>query len=253
MSTFSTPAIMLRRIDHGDYDLIITFLSLHNGKRTVIAKYAKKSVKRFSGILELFSVLHIVCKAGRGSLPVLQEAALIQPFPGIRKDIRKTAYASYWSEIINQWAEEGKNQTHLYELFHHVLNSLNQGHTSVEALSILFQIRFLTLAGLSPNLSACVTCRKSIERIKDIKIMFDLAKGGLVCEMCANGAKSQLTFSKGTLKQLIWVNSKELKKTERVKFTPQALKEGLGFLEAFVPYHLGKEPRSLKFLHEIRR
>jgi hypothetical protein len=31
------------------------------------------------------------------------------------------------------------------------------------------------------------------------------------------------------------------------------LKEGLEFMEAFVPYHLGKEPRSLKFLRQIRQ
>ncbi|MBU4287277.1 MAG: recombination protein O N-terminal domain-containing protein, partial [Proteobacteria bacterium] len=56
MSSFSTPAIVLRRIDFGDYDLIINFFTLNKGKISVIAKSAKKSVKRFSGVLEPFSV-----------------------------------------------------------------------------------------------------------------------------------------------------------------------------------------------------
>jgi len=46
---------MLRRTDFGDYDLIITFLSLSKGKISVIAKSAKKSTKRFAGVLELTS------------------------------------------------------------------------------------------------------------------------------------------------------------------------------------------------------
>ncbi|MBW1752074.1 MAG: DNA repair protein RecO [Deltaproteobacteria bacterium] len=85
MSSFETPAIMLRRVDFGDYDLIITFFTLKQGKKSVIAKSAKKSTKRFAGILELFSVLDIVFGKGRGKgLPVLQEAALKHPFAGIR-------------------------------------------------------------------------------------------------------------------------------------------------------------------------
>lgn len=42
---FSTPAILLRRIDHGEYDIIITFITLDRGKVSAIAKCAKKSVK----------------------------------------------------------------------------------------------------------------------------------------------------------------------------------------------------------------
>jgi DNA repair protein RecO (recombination protein O) len=140
MSSFSTPAILLRRLDHGDYDLIITFITLDRGKVSVIAKYAKKSIKRFAGTLELFSALRMVCTAGRG-LPVLQEAAILEhPFPRIRSDIKKTAYASYWAEIINEWLEEGEKQVELYSLFQHVLDALDEGRTSPEALSIKYPV-----------------------------------------------------------------------------------------------------------------
>ncbi|MGD9260057.1 MAG: recombination protein O N-terminal domain-containing protein, partial [Desulfobacterales bacterium] len=75
MPAFSTPAVLLRRLDYGDFDLITTFFTLEKGKVTLIAKSAKKSTKRFSGILELFSVLEIVGSTGKGKgLPVLQEA-----------------------------------------------------------------------------------------------------------------------------------------------------------------------------------
>ncbi|MGB5991698.1 MAG: recombination protein O N-terminal domain-containing protein, partial [Desulfobacterales bacterium] len=42
MSSFSTPAIVLRRIDYGEYDFVITLFTLRNGKVSVIAKSAKK-------------------------------------------------------------------------------------------------------------------------------------------------------------------------------------------------------------------
>jgi DNA repair protein RecO (recombination protein O) len=253
MPTFSTSAILLRRINYGDNDLIITFLTLNAGKVTVIAKHAKKSVKRFAGTLELFSELEMVCKSGKGKLPFLQEAVLTHPFPGIRADIKKTAYASYWAEIINEWVEKGPQQVPLYSLFHYALDALDQDRISAAALSILFQVRFLSLAGLSPNLFACHTCRTHMEKIDCATIQFDLPQGGLVCEGCCTlNAKKELHLSKGTIKQLLWINKGDLKQAERVKFTAPALREGLLFLETFVPYHLGKLPRSLKVLRQIR-
>ena len=106
MPVFATPAILLRRIDYGDFDVIITFFTLNKGKLSLIAKAAKKSTRRFAGILELFSVLDLVVGTGRGKgLPILQEAALIKPFEGIRADFKKTAYASYWAELIYSWLE----------------------------------------------------------------------------------------------------------------------------------------------------
>ena len=65
MPLISTPAIMLRRIEFGDNDLICTFFSLQQGKVSLIAKSAKKSTKRFSGILELFCLLQVVYNTGR--------------------------------------------------------------------------------------------------------------------------------------------------------------------------------------------
>lgn len=253
MSSFSTPAIVLRRIDFGDYDLILNFFTLNNGKISVIAKSAKKSVKRFSGVLEPFSVLDVVCSSSRGKgLPVLQEAALKQPFSKIRVDIVKIAYASYWAELINVWMEDGKKQVQIYQLFQYVLGALDLGYIQQEALSIIFQIRFIKISGFCPDLARCGNCRIEIEEIKKSKIVFDIIKGCLICDRCSSATLDKTHLSKGTIKQLLWVESGGLKKAGRIRFTKTALSEGLKFLEAFVPYHLGLEPRSLKFLRQIR-
>ena len=253
MSSFSTPAIMLRRTDFGDYDLILTFFTLNRGKLSIIAKSAKKSVKRFSGILELFYVLDIVYSPGRGQrLPVLQEAILKQPFSNIRSNIKKTAYASYWAELTNEWMEEDERQVSLYRLLCHALEKLDVDQTPEAALSILFQMRFMTISGFSPNLKECRICRIEMERMKHDRIVFDLEKGSLVCDRCATPLSGELFLSKGTIKQLQWIQNGALEKAARIRFTPQATEESLAFLEAFVPYHLGKEPRSLAFLRQIR-
>lgn len=253
MPVFSTPAILLRRLDYGDYDVIITFFTLKSGKMTLIAKSAKKSTKRFAGILELFSILELVASTGRGKgLPVLQEAVLKQPFSEIRADFKKTAYASYWAELIYNWLEDNYQQVDLYSLFEHVLSELDSGQTTGAALNILFQMRFLNLSGHRPHLTACSLCHKELENIQQTKIILDLKGGGILCGSCSGRSASRISLARGTIKQLLWVEDRDLAKATRMKFSPAALKESTHFLEEFASYHLGKQPRSLKFLRQVR-
>jgi len=245
---------MLRKMDFGDYDLIITLFTLKEGKITVIAKSAKKSTKRFGGILELFSALNVVYSTGRRKgLPVLQEATLKYPFSTIRTSMLKTAYASYWAQLINEWMESGQKQVEIYELFQYILRKLDSCQTSEAALSILFQMKFITLSGLAPNLGQCSVCHIEVEKIKETRVQFDFAKGGILCDGCASKTSRKTFLSKGIIKQLLWIEKGDLVKAVRARFSSDALKEGSEFLETFVPYHLGKEPRSLKFLQQIRK
>ena len=254
MPVFSTPAILLRRLDYGDFDLILTFLSLERGKISLIAKSAKKSTKRFAGILELFSLMEVVAGTGKGrGLAVLQEAALKSPFSTIRNDIRKTAYASYWCELLYKWVEENQKQAPLYYLLKHVLSQLDGGAPAAAEISIFFQLRLLNISGHGPSLRQCGRCRKNLETIECNPVVFDIAKGAILCDGCASGVGGRIRLSKGTIKQLLWVESGDLKKASRVRFGAQAIKEGLEFLEAFVPYIMGMQPQSLKFLRQIRK
>ncbi len=253
MSSFSTPAILIRRTEYGDYDLIVTLFSLSSGKLSLIAKSAKKSSKRFAGVLELFSEIDIVGSLGRNrGMPVLQEATLIQPFQAIRSTMAKTAYASYWAELVNNWMEEHVELPELFHLLHHALGGLDRGQVSEAALSLLFQMRFLKLSGHSPNLEACVVCRRELDTIRHDTLAAEVAKGGIACPGCVPVAVDQLRLSKGTVKQLLWVAGGDLARAARMKFTAQAVREGLEFLERFVPYHLGRQPRSLSVLHQLR-
>ena len=253
MSSISTAGILLRRIEYGDHDLIVTLLTLDYGKVSMIAKYARKSRKRFPGTLELFSELTLVATLPqKGGLPVIKEATLKKPFASIRGNLLKTAYASYWTEMVFAWLEEAKAQEKIYRLLSHSLGALDAGF-SPDATSIVFQLHFLNYAGLTPNLQQCSRCRINIEKLGDEKFGFDLAKGGLVCQGCLSGKLSRHQLSRGTVKQLLWIQASSLNNARRLKFTGLGVKESLIFLEAFVPYHLGREPKSLKFLHHVRK
>ena len=245
-------AILLRRIEYGDHDVVLTFLTAEEGKVSAFAKNAKKSIKRFSGVLELFTLLEVVIRQGRG-LPYLDEASIESPFESIRTDYLRMAYAGYWSEITVQWLEEGVPQKRLFTLFKTALDALHDARRSPGTVSVLFQLLFLDIAGFAPTLWVCSGCGKGMEKLPRRKVSFDLERGGLVCETCRKECTQRVALAAGTVMKLRWIMEQGLSKAFRVKFSPAAEAEALTLLEHFLPRHLGREPRSLGFLGEIRR
>ena len=249
----STPAILLHRTSYGDYDLILTLLTLSEGKVSVMAKSAKKSVKRFGGALELFSQVNVVfSSSAKRQLPLLQESILVEPFSNIRSNILKTAYASYWSEIIHKWMMEGKKEERIYNLLYRSLKELNSDGLPEGLLSLVFQSRFLTLSGLAPDIKRCMVCRETVEQVRSPYLSFDPCRGGLACQGCDDGAGEKPVLSKGTIKLLSWIECEGIDHVRRIRFSSRSLLEAQRFLEETVVYHLGKMPKSLVFLQKIR-
>ncbi len=253
---FSTDAVLLRKIEYGDHDFIISFLTRSNGKISVIAKNAKKSIRRFSGALDLFSLYHIHCtypKKNRDGLIILSQADLENGFVHIRYDVFKTAYAGFWSELVHFWLEEEKRLEKLYDLFIFSLKSLNDGQIPPPVISLLFLLRFMNLSGFSPNFETCHYCGIKIDDIEQKKLAFDFKEGGLVCPGC-NKKKSGygVSVSKGTIKQLFWISHTDIRRADRIRFSDYSIREGQALMEAFIPFHIGREFKSLKFLREIR-
>ncbi|KJR42964.1 DNA repair protein RecO [Candidatus Magnetoovum chiemensis] len=285
MDSFSTDAILLRRVEYGDHDLIISYFTRSMGKLSVIAKNAKKSVRRFAGALDPFISMNIECSypKRKGNLSILNSVDIENPFANIRTSAAKTGYASYWLEMINLWMEEGKREEPLYNLTFDVLKSLNENNIPMEVLSLVFQIGFMKISGFSPDLLDCAECGISIDNIEQKKIIFDILSGRIICDKCRikEPAKQSplivnnsflvneggghyfnksdfhlpvktITVSKGTLKQLYWISSTDIKQAERLKFSPFSVREGENLLEQFIPCHIGRSMKSLNFLHRIR-
>ena len=176
---------------------------------------------------------------------------MVCPFEYIRTDIVKTAYASCWCEMVSLWMESGQRQVSVYRLLAYLLDQLNAGVLSREALHIAYQLRFMTINGFRPGLEQCSICASPVNDFKDPVVSFDVRRGGILCERCGPRPAGRLQLSKGTIKLLSWVLKAPLEKLNRVRFSKEAVDETMHVLEVFVPYHLGKETKSLKFLKQL--
>lgn len=257
MPGFSTNAILLKKIEYGDHDYIISFLTRSRGKISVIAKNAKKSIRRFSAALDLFSVYHVQCtfpKKNKDALTILSHSELEDGLVKIRYDVYKTAIASFWIEVVYFWLEEEKPTPELYDLLLFSLKALNNDLMPMEVASLLFLIRFMSLSGFSPDFKRCNHCRTHLDDLNYKNVKFDFKEGCIICHKCEkNQSRYGMNVSKGTLKQLFWINSRDVERADRIKFSKFSVKEGEKLLESFIPFHIGREFKSLEFLRKLRQ
>ncbi len=192
-------------------------------------------------------------KKKKDGMIILAKSDIEKGFVNIRQDVFKTAYASFWIELLNFYLEENKSQVDLYDLLLFSLEALNSDTISKEVLNLLFQIKFMGIAGFSPNIENCDKCQTFIDDFEQKNIRFDFKEGEIICKNClSKSTKHGMIISKGTLKQLFWIKNSDIKKAGRIKFSSYAIKEGGILLEAFIPFHIGRDFKSLKFLRKIR-
>jgi DNA repair protein RecO (recombination protein O) len=254
MGLVTTYAIPIKTVAYGEADLIVTFLTCAEGRVTCIAKAARKSRKRFGGSLSLFCITQIVYGATprKGGLPVLSEASVTRSFENIRNDVFSVAYASYWSELVVRWTHEGEPGEELFNLLSGVLSLLDADPGQAGRLHLIFQIRFLLLAGMAPRLDSCAVCGKPLDEAAPDGLWFDNRAGGLLCRTCFDTKGRGAGVDAGTIKLLSWTGKNSLEQALRARFSGPALASATQLLESFTPFHLGQTIKSLDFLRRMR-
>ncbi|MBN1828828.1 MAG: DNA repair protein RecO [Deltaproteobacteria bacterium] len=247
--TLETPAIVLRRIDYGDADRIVTFFTERYGKVKGIAKAARKSQKRFGNALEPFSLVKLFFNERRQtSLDFVVSCDVINHFPTLREDLSKTLTASYFIELTDLFTVEGKQSAAIFSLLKDFLCLLQYG-ASTEELMRFFEMRLLKLAGYEPELGRCLSCRRSIDEMNELRFSAD--RGGILCDVCCRQGLNTLPLSAGTARMLTLANNMDLDKIRRIIPSRQALTESRLMMEQFIRHILGRELKSLKVISEV--
>ena len=162
MPLYKTPALILHTMPYGESDQIVTLYTLEFGRIKGIAKGAKRSQKRFGARLEIGAYVNAsYFEKETSDLVRLTHCDLIRPFDGLRGDIHKLAWASYFIELIREMTAERIQNKPLFRLLVAFLNLTDRGMLKDEIRRV-FEIRFLSLLGYRPQLDHCTRCQKKL-------------------------------------------------------------------------------------------
>jgi len=207
----------------------------------------RRSPGRFGSTFQLFTCNRIVFyERSRSGLQLLSQCDLIDPFSPIRLDLKRTAYAVYFTELADRATEPGDANGRLYALLLRALRDLSEKEDLGEIVT-LFEVKLLSLSGLMPELTRCLGCRGKIAATGALS----LQKGGVLCDLCSRNGKGLLQLSMGTLESIRHMATAPWKLAHRIRIPEKSREELTELLRQFIEFYLDEKIRSRRFLEEV--
>ncbi len=250
MTTKKMTAVVLKVGDLGEADKIVTFYSKQTGKLAGIAKSAKKSKKRFSNKLEIFSLLDVLYDdRSRSGLVRIVEAELLAPFISLRENYDRYVGAALACELIYYWSKDYDADRNIFNLLVWALQNIDKGKSSRIVL-IFFQIKLYTLLGYKLHLSGCIKCGIAEQAGKPY--VFHPGRHGLLCRNCSPSliSREMVSLSMNTIKLLQHAQDLPMEKIERLRFSDASIREALLLFRAYGQYLLQREIMAWDFLEK---
>ena len=244
---------MLRSVDFGEADRILHLLLPDRGRMTVIARSARRSVKRFGGTLAFFNLLDVQIEHRRTpSMSRLDGAQLVHSYRPLRSHPARFALGCYLLELLDRLAPEGGSRPDMRRLFVFAGSALEliASRSPDPRLRTILELRALDALGLRPELRRCVRC--GAEAGTRAEVDFHVADGGTVCGGCAaRQTGGLLRVHLGTLRALEQCLRLDVDRLDRLSLAPAALVEARQLITRFRHFHVGVALSSERFLDRL--
>jgi DNA repair protein RecO (recombination protein O) len=230
-----TAALILRSVDFGEADRILTLFTRSRGKISALARGARKSQRRFGGALEPFALFEATLgPKRRGSLWPIQEASLVTANEGLSRSLGRLSAASYWIELIRESLPEADP---VPEIFHHAevaLGLMAEAREAIlPALVIAGELKLLRLMGMAMGITACTACGRPVP--KGRPVLVHPGRGGVVCTPCGGGPMSMTALSLAEMQSLDEAPLADATRTALSRDQAMEIEHAIG---AFIAYHL---------------
>ncbi len=192
-AAFDCEALLLRRVELGEADLVLTLFTHTLGRVSALARGARKSQKRFGGALEPFFTLRVrLEERPHSELFSCREARVERARLGMLTDLSRLEVAG---RALGWVRKAAPPRTPEPESFAHLERVFDRLASDSPALLPQRELAELGLAllgsfGWAIDFVRCVRCGKPCP--EQARAAIDVAGGGLVCRDCG-GARIQVT------------------------------------------------------------
>jgi DNA repair protein RecO (recombination protein O) len=177
-----TEAVLLRRVDYRDADLLLTLFTRDLGKITLLARGARRSKKRFAGALEPMHGLSLEI-SGTDPRYVLEGATIGQLRPRLTASLARMDAAARALSWVRDTVPEGAPDAAVWQTLEGLLTALDAVELQrIDSTLAAAGLQLLSALGWALELEHCVVCGRPCPPAK--AAMIDPVRGGLVCGEC---------------------------------------------------------------------
>lgn len=240
---YNAPVIIIKSMDFGEADKLVTVFSEQYGKVRAVARGIKKPKSSLRACVQPFCYSQLHFYQGR-DLELITQGKLLDFFGNAREDLERTLYCVYLMELLDKSLMDRMPVPGLLHLTLDTLRFIND-HGLNPLLVRRFELQLAIHLGYRPVLEQCVSCGQNQSLTG-----FSLAEGGMLCRECIPANSYNLISlsgeSLGILRQLEKANSSML---TRLRASEPALGQMENFLEQYLQYFL---ERQFKLKETIR-
>ncbi len=269
---FSTEACILKRMDYGEADRILTLFTPHQGKLRAIARGVRRTTSRLAGHVEPFTRSQLQLATGR-ELAIVTQGEVREAFPHLRGALWHATTAYYLAELLDKFTEDHSEHRDVYTLLIDTLRRLDEdaalaptasayrnGHSNgayngangaarSRAWQILryFELHLLGSLGYQPALHDCASCGTPLEPVEN---GFNATLGGVLCPNCSRYAHRPVSLA--SLKVLRLLQTTSWERLPRLRLESSEQHEIEYVLQALIRFHLERDLKSWEFLRHIQ-
>ncbi|MBO9533755.1 MAG: DNA repair protein RecO [Solirubrobacteraceae bacterium] len=175
-----TEAVVLRGMKYGEADRILHVFTPELGRRSVIARGARKPRSKLGGRLEPPSHVELELHEGRGDIATVTGATTLAALPRLRERLDAIDAAMHACDDVDRLFGDGEAHPPIFHLLVNHLRGLDQDPAAATiGRQLAFRLKLLLGAGIAPELGACARCGAA-----GPLTAFSGADGGLLCSGC---------------------------------------------------------------------
>lgn len=177
---YKTDALLLKAVDYGENDKMVTLFTADRGKIGAGMKGVKKAGAKLRFAAQPFCFAEYVI-AEKGGRRTVTNASLYDGFYSLREDVFTFYAAASVTEVCDKLLYEGMVNG---ELFVSALTALKNICTQDPAAALVsFLTQALSLAGYPVEAGDCPACGKALSG----RMTFDMETGSFLCADCGQG------------------------------------------------------------------
>lgn len=244
-----TTGLLLAARERRESDLVVELYTHHRGRLTALARGARRSRKRFVGLLLTGHDLELHLSPPRRGEPWgLAVAALRHHHRALREHWRRWLAAGPVLETLWRTTPHEEPQPRLLALARLTLQRLERATAPGEMASalVVYLVRLLRLLGHGLHLESCLRCQRPASRLERAFLGLE---GGLLCPTCAGRSRAE-EVPPGLVRGLAAAQTLESASLGRLGFPPALALQALAFLARFAQAQLERELPSLELARQ---
>ncbi|WP_106768350.1 DNA repair protein RecO [Paenibacillus faecalis] len=242
-----TEGIVIRSMDYGEGNKIITLCTEKSGKVGVLVRGAKKMKSRHAALTQPFTYGEYVFFRNRTGLGTLNAGEIIESHHLLREDLMKAAYSSYACELLDRVLQDEETGAFWFHQLKACLTAL-QEDKDPQIITNLYEMKILQAAGYGPELNVCISCNQ--ERA-DTELLISPRLGGVMCRRCKHLDPPAMPMSPKTLKLLRIFAQIDLRRLGSINVSDSTRAELKAIMRALMDFQLGLRLKSQNFLDQM--